>query len=165
MPVKRSCVCMPFCETFVSVFRKRCAYRFIPYERVYIRNSLTFTYKNVHFSRSMAASIGLTVRSHYSRALRAITSPTQSNFRRAASPPLIAENTHDCPLRELAGQCQLQMSPISQPTVGYATSTPHRHDDGIYRASIALRGKNTPNSNLADLYSKQDISAIFSLKL
>ena len=38
----------------------------------------------------------------------------------------------------------------------YDTFTPHRptHNDGIYRAIIASRDKNTPNSNLADIYRK-----------
>ena len=50
--------------------------------------------------------------------------------------------------RVLAVQCPLQMSSLSH---WYSTSTVTDHDDGIYCTGIALRDKNTPNSNLANI--------------
>ena len=44
------------------------------------------------------------------------------------------------PLRVLAVQCALQISPITQPTARYIYTT-QTHNDGIYRISIALCGK------------------------
>ena len=46
----------------------------------------------------------------------------------------------------------------------YTTSTPHRHNNGIYCTSIVLHGINTPKSNSADILRKQDMSAIYSQK-
>jgi len=83
------------------------------------------------------------------------TSPPQSHLGRAASPPLTAENgLARCVCYYLCSGHRRRVQSLSH---RYATSTQHRrtHDAGIHRTSIALRDKNTPNSNLAELDSKK----------
>ena len=80
-----------------------------------------------------------------------INSP-QNHLGRAASPPFTAENgLARCVCCYL---CNTHCKRVQSLSRRYATSTPHRltQDDGIYRASIASRDENTPNSILADIY-------------
>jgi len=86
---------------------------------------------------------------------------SQSHLGRAASPPLTVEN-------ELARcvcyyLCNAHGRRVPIASRRYATATPHRRtrDDGVYCASIASRDKNTPNSNLADVYSKRSSSTSY----
>jgi len=85
-----------------------------------------------------------------------LTSAPQSHFGRAASPSLMAScRGWSHPLHVLAVQCLLQMSPITQPLVCYIDATLTDTRWCIHSTSIALHDRNTPNSNLADIYTKK----------
>jgi len=62
----------------------------------------------------------------------------------------------------LSVQFPPQTSPITQPPVHYIHII-QIQDDGIYCPSIASRDKNTPISNLPDLYSKRSSSMSYHL--
>jgi len=83
------------------------------------------------------------------------TSPPQSHLGRAALPPLTAENRlAHCMCYYL---CSAHCRSVQSLSLQYAASTPYRwtHDDDIYYTSIASCNKNTPNSHLANIFSKK----------
>jgi len=89
----------------------------------------------------------------------------QSHLGRAASLPLTAENgLGRCVCYYL---CNAHCRRVQSFSHRYATSTLHRHlgrhttTAYIYRARLASRDKNSPNSNLADIYSKKSSSTSY----